>query len=239
MFKSRTATILAATALVVAVFGSTPLGHAAGNLILAKNSVGAPQLKRNAVTGVKVKNGTLLAADFKAGQVPAGPQGPKGDPGAQGPKGDPGAQGPKGDTGAQGAQGATGPPGLQGIQGPKGDAGSSEVVVLSRPTLKPVSINTVVGAVVVSGKNLISAKLVIGTQSTFAIPVCGLYAGPDLLDVSRATLSNPAGGAVATLHLTGAMQTGGVSVHILCTALNGWAENVVITATRVSNLYFP
>ena len=230
MFKSRTATILAATALVVAVFGSTPLGHAAGNLILAKNSVGAPQLKRNAVTGLKVKNGTLMAADFKAGQVPGGPQGPKGDPGAQGPKGD------KGDTGAQGA---TGPPGSQGVQGPKGDAGSSEVIVLSRPALKPVSINTVVGAVVVSGKNLISAKLVIGTQSTFAIPVCGLYAGPHLLDVSRATLSNPAGGAVATLHLTGAMQTGGVSVHILCTALNGWAENVVITAMRVSNLYFP
>ena len=145
MFKSRTATILAATALVVAVFGSTPLGHAAGNLILAKNSVGAPQLKRNAVTGLKVKNGTLMAADFKAGQVLAGPQGPKGDPGAQGPKGD------KGDTGAQGAQGATGPSGVQGIQGPKGDAGSSEVVVLSRPALKPVSINTVVGAVVVSG----------------------------------------------------------------------------------------
>ena len=233
MFKSRTATILAATALVVAVFGSTPLGHAAGNLILAKNSVGTSQLKRNAVTGLKVKNGTLLAADFKTGQLPAGPQGPKGDPGAQGPKGD------KGDTGAQGAQGATGPSGVQGIQGPKGDAGSSEVVVLSRPALKPVSINTVVGAVVVSGKNLISAKLVIGTQGTFAIPVCGLYAGPDLLDVSRATLSNPAGGAVTTLHLTGAMQTGGVSVHILCTALNGWAENVVITATRVSNLYFP
>jgi hypothetical protein len=46
------------------------------------------------VTGPKVKNGSLTAADFKAGQLPAGPQGPKGDPGAQGPngaKGDPGA----------------------------------------------------------------------------------------------------------------------------------------------------
>ncbi len=224
MFKSRTATILAATALVVAVFGSTPLGHAAGNLILARNSVGATQLKKNAVTGPKVKNGTLLAADFKAGQLPIGPQGPKGDPGAQGPKGD------KGDTGAPGAMG------LPGIQGPKGDAGPSEVVVLTRPALKAVSINTVVGAVVVSGKNLISAKLVIGTQGTLASAVCGLYAGPDLLDVSRATLSNPAGGAVSTLHLTGAIQTGGVSVHILCTALNGWAEDVVITATRMSSV---
>jgi hypothetical protein len=109
MFKTKITPILAATALVVAVFGSTPLGHAAGSLILAKNSVGAAQLKKNAVTGpkirknavtgVKVKNGTLLAADFKPGQLPAGPQGPKGD------KGD------KGDTGAQGAQGIQGVPG--------------------------------------------------------------------------------------------------------------------------------
>jgi Collagen triple helix repeat (20 copies) len=118
MFKSRTPTILAATALVVAVFGSTPLGHAAGNLILAKNSVGAAQLKanavvgkkiaKNAVTGVKVKNGTLLAADFKAGQLPAGPQGPKGDPGPQGPKGEMGTQGQKGDKGDPGAPGVSG-----------------------------------------------------------------------------------------------------------------------------------
>jgi hypothetical protein len=45
------------------------------------------------VTSVKVKNGSLLAADFKAGQLPSGPQGPKGEPGAQGPKGDTGAPG--------------------------------------------------------------------------------------------------------------------------------------------------
>jgi len=118
MFKARTATILAATALVVAVFGATPLGHAAGSLILARNSVGTPQLKKNAVTGpkirkdavtgVKVKNGTLLAADFKPGQLPAGLQGPKGEPGPQG---------------VQGAQG------IQGIQGPKGDKGDPGPVV--------------------------------------------------------------------------------------------------------------
>lgn len=111
MLKSRTATILAATALVVAVFGSTPIGHAAGELVLARNSVGAAQLKqsavtgakirKNAVTGAKVKNGTLTTADFKPGQLPAGPQGPKGDPGD---KGDPGAQGPKGEPGLSGLE---------------------------------------------------------------------------------------------------------------------------------------
>jgi hypothetical protein len=113
--SSKLATVLAATALLVSVLFATPLGQAAGRLVLGKNSVGTPQLKKNAVTGVKVKNGSLMAADFKAGQLL---QGPKGDPGSQGPKGDkgvPGMQGPKGDTGAAGADGVSG---YQKLDGP-------------------------------------------------------------------------------------------------------------------------
>jgi hypothetical protein len=64
---------------------------------LSKNSVGTKQLKNGAVTGAKVKDGSLGAGDFKAGQVPAGP---KGDPG---PKGDTGPVGPAGAPGAPGA----------------------------------------------------------------------------------------------------------------------------------------
>jgi len=90
---SKTPTILAATALLVALFGSTPLGNAAGRMILPKNSVGSAQLKNAAVTGAKVKDGTLAAADFAPGQLPAGQQGPKGDPGAKGDAGAPGAPG--------------------------------------------------------------------------------------------------------------------------------------------------
>lgn len=90
MKSSKTPTIIAITALVVSVLAATPLGHAAGRLVLAKSSVGTKQLKKNAVTSIKVRNGSLLAADFKAGQLPSGPQGPKGDPGPQGPKGDTG-----------------------------------------------------------------------------------------------------------------------------------------------------
>jgi hypothetical protein len=86
----KTATVLAAAALAVAVFGSTPIGHAAGNLLLPRNSVGTVQLKGSAVTGLKVKDGTLMAADFKAGQLPAGSQGPQGPAGPKGDKGDPG-----------------------------------------------------------------------------------------------------------------------------------------------------
>jgi hypothetical protein len=62
-------------------------------LKLPKNSVGSKQIKKNAVTGTKVKNGSLKPGDFAAGSLPAGPQGPQGLPGAKGDKGDKGATG--------------------------------------------------------------------------------------------------------------------------------------------------
>jgi hypothetical protein len=115
MSGSKIPLALAATALVVAVLGATPLGQAAGRMILPKNSVGTAQIKSsavsgakiatNAVTGRKVKDGSLLAVDFKAGQLPSGPPGPagpKGDPGAMGAMGQ---RGPKGDTGPAGIAG--------------------------------------------------------------------------------------------------------------------------------------
>ena len=94
--SNRTPTIIAIAALVVAVLAATPVGQAAGRLVLAKGSVGTTQLRKNAVTSAKVKNHSLLAADFKAGQLPAGAQGPKGD---KGDKGDTGPAGPRGISG--------------------------------------------------------------------------------------------------------------------------------------------
>ena len=76
--------LVAYIALFVALSGSA---FAAAQAV-APNSVGTPQLKNNAVTTLKVKNGTLLKADFKAGQLqpgPAGPAGPQGPAGAAGP----------------------------------------------------------------------------------------------------------------------------------------------------------
>lgn len=96
---SRLPLVLSITAVVIAVFGSTPLGHAVVSA-LPKNSVGPAQLKNgavvnaklgaNAVTTNKVKNGTLLGEDFAPGQIPAGavgatgPAGPSGSPGVSG-----------------------------------------------------------------------------------------------------------------------------------------------------------
>jgi hypothetical protein len=67
---------------------------------LPRASVGTPQLKNNAVNSKKVKNASLLRADFKAGQIPAG---------ARGPAGPAGPQGPQGPQGTQGVQGPAGP----------------------------------------------------------------------------------------------------------------------------------
>ena len=80
--------VVALVALLAALAGTS---YAA--VQLPANSVGTKQLKKNAVTGKKVKNRSLKAIDFATGQLP---KGPKGDQGAQGPQG---PQGPKGDKG--------------------------------------------------------------------------------------------------------------------------------------------
>jgi hypothetical protein len=75
------------------------LGGTSYAATLPRNSVGSTQLKKNAVTSAKVKNSSLLAKDFKAGQLPAGA---KGDPGAAGAKGDAGPNGAAGTARAYG-----------------------------------------------------------------------------------------------------------------------------------------
>ena len=91
------ALVVASVALAISLGGT---GYAA--LKLPAGSVGAAQLKKNAVTSRKVQNLSLLAADFKPGQLPAGPAGPAGPQGAKGDKGD---KGDKGETGSPGISG--------------------------------------------------------------------------------------------------------------------------------------
>jgi hypothetical protein len=64
---------------------------------LARESVGARQLKKEAVTPAKLSKASKAKLTGPAGQRGAtGPQGPKGDAGPQGPKGDNGSPGPAG-----------------------------------------------------------------------------------------------------------------------------------------------
>ena len=86
------AMVIATIALLVALAGT---GYAATSL--PANSVGNKQLQTNAVTSSKVKNGSLLKADFANNQIPKGPRGTVGPPG---PPGTAGARGPTGPAGA-------------------------------------------------------------------------------------------------------------------------------------------
>jgi hypothetical protein len=83
------ALVISCVALVFALAGT---GYATV-LQVPRNSVGTLQLKNAAVTSAKVKNRTLLRADFAAGQLPAGPAGPTGPIGPAGPAGPAGLSG--------------------------------------------------------------------------------------------------------------------------------------------------
>ena len=71
-FRPSPAMVVACTALIVALGGT---------------SYAAIRLPRNSVTTVQVKDHSLLARDFKRGQLPRGPVGPAGPTGPAGPQG--------------------------------------------------------------------------------------------------------------------------------------------------------
>jgi hypothetical protein len=114
------ALVISIVALFVAMGGT---GYAASQIPRA--SVGAAQLKKNAVSSPKVKNGSLALNDFKAAERTklrgsAGARGAAGARGSQGSGGIRGLSGLKGDEGADGSDGSDGGEGIQGIPGPTG-----------------------------------------------------------------------------------------------------------------------
>src|SRR5438105_10070350 len=94
-FTPSPGVVIGCVALLLALGGT---GYAAQRLVLPRNSV----------TTVQVKDHSLLARDFKSGQLPRGAAGPAG---ATGPAGPAGATGPAGPAGATGATGPAGPAG--------------------------------------------------------------------------------------------------------------------------------
>jgi hypothetical protein len=84
-------------------------------LALGGGAYAAIKLPKNSVTTVQVKDRSLLAKDFKKGQL-------KGKAGATGPAGAKGDQGERGPTGPQGPIGLTGDPGQKGDAGADGTA---------------------------------------------------------------------------------------------------------------------
>jgi hypothetical protein len=125
---TRLPIVLSTTALLIALFGATPVGNAVGSKVpfFAKTAGYANRAgSAAALSGVKVSKqprpGTLLPLGVdgrfpaSVGAIgPAGPRGPKGDRGEPGARG---GVGQKGDPGPPGPRGSTGLPGPSGISG--------------------------------------------------------------------------------------------------------------------------
>jgi hypothetical protein len=142
--------VVASLALLIALGGTSV---AAVSIVIPAGSVGTAQLKANAVTSAKVKDGTLVAGDFKGGALPAG------------------AAGPAGPAGPAGAAGAAGPPGpsdgySKSLLGPI-------AVPLASTTLTSLSIPQA-GSYVAVAKAAFTASGAPGTV------ICGLAAESDV-----------------------------------------------------------
>jgi hypothetical protein len=167
------------------------------------NSVGNRQLKRNAVTSSKVRDHSLLAADFKAGQLQ------KGAAGAQGPAG---------------ATGATGP------TGPVGPSSATEVfvdgdVTANTGTAKTVATltNLPAGSYVITSKTVGRSAVANDAESA-----CVLSAGTDT-DRSQAHLNNGAPGQTQVNQLTTTTTASG-NVTLSCTPS---LQNAIYSNTKI------
>jgi hypothetical protein len=120
--RERLPIVLSTSALLVAVFGATPLGHAAGRVIRTvppfASRAGFAKLAGTA-DNAKRLGGHRASLSPKAGDIPVlGANGKlPASIGAVGPQGQQGPAGPKGATGPAGPKGATGPPGATGDSG--------------------------------------------------------------------------------------------------------------------------
>src|SRR3954452_5183757 len=195
------ALVVSVIALVVALGGTS---YAA--IVLPANSVGTKQIKKNAVTGAKVKNGSLLSADFRAGQLPAGATGATGATGLKGDKGTAGAAGPAGSPGVKGDPGTPGAPGTDGADGTAGTAGVNGAATRVRAS-KPA------GDVAVPANTI-----TFGTAVTIPLAQNGWTQGATETDLflvrvtvtAPATCSGPAGtqGLLVNARLGGAVLLG-------------------------------
>jgi len=118
---------------------------------LPKNSVGAKQIKKGAITPTK-----LAVATKQAFESIVGPRGPRG------------AVGP---SGARGDTGARGPAGPQGATGPQGAAGATKVVVRvgkqelgSEVLCKPGEVAISGGGITVDSKTMLYASLPVDSK---------------------------------------------------------------------------
>jgi hypothetical protein len=219
------ANVIACLALFVALGGAS---YAATQL--PKNSVGAPQIKKDAVTGVKVKDGSLRAADFGTGQIPAGREGR---PGPQGP------------------QGEAGPPGERGVRGFDGDVGprgpsDAYFAFDNGPSVdeKEVTLAVPAGSYVVNGSMGVASE----DAAEFANVLCflattNIKAGD--IGEAQLTIGPVDNGHVeyrqATAQAAFEIGAGGGTIHFYCEKFQGDAEATLrraqVNAIEVETLH--
>jgi hypothetical protein len=83
-FRPSPALAVASIALFVAL---AEVSWATVSVLVPRNSVGTAQLRANAVTSTKIRNGTVLLRDLAPGARVRGPAGPAGPQGPAGPAG--------------------------------------------------------------------------------------------------------------------------------------------------------
>jgi hypothetical protein len=198
------AMVIACVALGVALGGT----GVAATVALAPGSVGTTQLRANAVTSAKVLNGSLLKADFKAGQVPAGK---------------PGAAGPAGAAGAAGAAGPAGP-------------SDAYTRFLNGPIAVPAAPTTLVNLTIPqAGKYVVWAKAYITTTASAGIVTCTLAAGTDSDESKTYALVND---PWVVSNLVAHEFAAAGSVDFKCSSTGGTqqANFIKIAAIKVGNL---
>lgn len=138
---------------------------------LGRNTVGTPQLKRDAVTSAKVKDGSLQPQDLAKSFRPATPPGPAGPAGPTGP------QGP------EGRRGFEGPP------GPRGPSNGYQVQLQEAVSELSASLSPVVSLEVPPGSYFAIATVEADTENEFTGGInCRLIngvGGPGSLAVQR------------------------------------------------------
>jgi hypothetical protein len=191
---------------------------------LPAGSVGTKQIAANAVTSSKVKNGALLAKDFKKGQLRSGPSGPAGRQGA------PGAAGRDGASGRDGAPGARGPSDVyQASDGPFVDWTSSFTTQRS--------LNLPAGTFAVTATAVANSNAPSGVQSV----ACRLLVGGTPVDQAEDLFLGPSttSGEKAPISLTGAttLATPGAA-ELQCESTGiGNVLDASITAIEVGTLH--
>ena len=125
--------VVSALALFIALGGTAYAAVTVTGKNVKNGSLTGADVKNNSLTGSDVKG--LGPADFTAGVLPAGAQGPAG------AKGDTGAAGANGTNGADGADGAPGISGLEVVEQSVGDTSNlarDELITASCPVGKNV-----------------------------------------------------------------------------------------------------